>query len=101
MFNIEFSPMAAREFKKLPINIKKEISNLIDNELVKNPFMDGYKKLSGISHKIKTKLGSNDLYRVRINDYRVLYSVDNGTVTILVFKIGHRREVYQFLKSGL
>lgn len=90
--------MAAREFKKLPANIKKEIANLIDNDLSKNPFMDGYKKLSGVSQKIKTKAASDDLYRVRLKDYRILYSVNKETVTILVFKIGHRREVYQFLK---
>lgn len=38
--------------------------------------------------------GTNDRYRVRVGDYRIVYRVDDGKVTVLVLLIGHRREVY-------
>jgi len=41
------------------------------------------------------KLSGHHLYRVRQGSYRVLYSVDDDTDgTIVLIKIGHRREVY-------
>jgi mRNA interferase RelE/StbE len=37
--------------------------------------------------------GSDDVYRVRVGDYRILYRVLAGTV--LIARIGHRRDVYR------
>lgn len=39
------------------------------------------------------KLSSEDKYRVRQGDYRVVYLVDDGTQEVTIFKVGHRREV--------
>jgi mRNA interferase RelE/StbE len=39
--------------------------------------------------------GYADRYRVRQGDYRVVYSVDDAKRIVLIFKIGHRREVYR------
>ena len=45
-----------------------------------------------------TKLrGSTDLYRLRHSDYRVIYQFRKGQLTILIIKVGHRREVYKDL----
>jgi mRNA interferase RelE/StbE len=41
--------------------------------------------------------GTSDRYRIRVGDYRMIYSVDDGKVTVLVLAIGHRREVYERL----
>jgi mRNA interferase RelE/StbE len=38
--------------------------------------------------------GTSDRYRIRVGDYRIIYRVDDGKVTVLVLLIGHRREVY-------
>lgn len=38
--------------------------------------------------------GTSDRYRIRVGDYRIIYRVDDGKVTVLVLVIGHRREVY-------
>lgn len=35
------------------------------------------------------------LRRIRIGSYRVVYEVHNEKLTILVIRIGHRREVYR------
>jgi mRNA interferase RelE/StbE len=34
-------------------------------------------------------------YRIRIGDYRVLYSIDDGIKIIAVFKIAHRKDAYR------
>lgn len=34
-------------------------------------------------------------WKYRVGDYRIVADIDDGTVTILVVKIGHRREVYR------
>lgn len=38
---------------------------------------------------------SDDRYRVRQGRYRVIYEVDDGARTVMLAKIGHRRDVYR------
>lgn len=43
-----------------------------------------------------TKLvGVKDRWRVRAGDYRVIYQIDDGVLTVLVIRVAHRREVYR------
>ena len=39
--------------------------------------------------------GSDDLYRIRIGDYRVIYLVEDKHLVVLVVAVGHRRDVYR------
>jgi hypothetical protein len=32
---------------------------------------------------------------VRVSDYRIIYRIEQAILTVLVVKIGHRREVYR------
>ncbi|MBK9737928.1 MAG: type II toxin-antitoxin system RelE/ParE family toxin [Actinobacteria bacterium] len=41
------------------------------------------------------QLVERDGYRVRIGDYRVLYTIDDGVLIVAVVSVGHRREVYR------
>lgn len=43
---------------------------------------------------IKMK-GSTDTWRVRAGDYRILYTIEDDRLVVLVVKVGHRREVYR------
>ncbi len=45
-------------------------------------------------HGCRKLAGTSDRYRIRVGDYRIIYRVDDGKVTVLVLLIGHRREVY-------
>ena len=49
-----------------------------------NPRVPGYTKLSGQS-----------AYRVRVGDYRIIYEIHDAVLTVLVVRVGHRREVYE------
>lgn len=83
-YKIEFSRAAEKRLADLPQVDQKKISKRID-KLASNPFPSGHEKLSG----------HEDLYRIRQGDYRVLYTVVETKLVVLVVKIGHRREVYR------
>lgn len=53
--------------------------------LAGNPRPTGSEKLAGY----------NDRYRIRQGTYRVVYSIDDESRVVEVFRIGHRREVYR------
>ena len=42
------------------------------------------------------KLTAEDnLYRVRVGDYRIVYRIEDKRLVVLIVRIGHRREVYR------
>ena len=83
-YEIQFKTSAAKEFRKLPIEIKIRLQKAI-NALQIEPRPPGMKKLAG----------EDDLYRIRVGDYRVIYKIDDAVLLITVMRIRHRREVYQ------
>ena len=52
--------------------------------LEENPRPAGSKKLQG-----------QEGYRLRVGDYRVLYTIDDKNKQVIVLAVGHRREVYR------
>lgn len=82
-YSIEFLSSAAKEFRKLNLDVKHSLIDPI-NSLSNNPY----------SHKSK-KLKNTDLYRIRVGDYRIVYHLDHKKKTVIITKIGHRREVYK------
>ena len=44
---------------------------------------------------LAVKIKGGDYFRVRVGDYRILYSIDSGRLIILIIDIGHRREIYR------
>jgi len=41
------------------------------------------------------KLSGEEKYRLRQGHYRVVYLIDDGEQVVVVFKVGHRRDVYR------
>ncbi len=41
------------------------------------------------------KLEGGKGYRIRIGDYRVVYTINKESKTITIIRIGHRREIYK------
>ena len=39
--------------------------------------------------------GGDELYRVRVGDYRIVYQVQDSILLVLVIQIAHRREIYR------
>ena len=38
---------------------------------------------------------SDDSYRIRVGDYRIVYRIDDNAKLVTVYRIGHRGEVYR------
>lgn len=74
---------AERELDALPNTVHKRVAAKIV-ALGADPRPAGCKKLSG-----------TDGYRIRIGDYRVVYTVDDKAVIVTVVGVGHRRDVYR------
>jgi mRNA interferase RelE/StbE len=85
-FKVLFRPSVAKDLRRLPRNAVPRIIAAI-RALENSPFPRGAVKLSG----------SEELYRLRVGDYRVVYGVDASAHTILIHRVRHRREVYQNL----
>jgi mRNA interferase RelE/StbE len=84
IYRIEFTKQASKQLKALSPQEQQRIKPKID-ALVSIPRPDGVVKLSG----------EDDLYRIRVGNYRIIYSIHDNQLLILVLKIGHRRDVYQ------
>ena len=41
------------------------------------------------------KLSGQERYRLRLGNYRILYSIEDNVLTVTVVKVGHRRDVYR------
>src|SRR4030095_12856388 len=89
-YAIEIKPSAARALRLLPAparaRLLAEIAPRGDD-----PQPPGCKKLAG----------RIDRYRVRAaGAYRVVYEIDDGSLIVVVIRVGHRREVYRGLWVG-
>ena len=81
-YNIEYKASVLHDLKKLDKQVAKRILNKIKKNLSKNP-----------DEGIKLKGKFERLFRIRIGDYRVIYTKKRDAVLIL--RIGHRKKIYQ------
>ena len=70
---------------------KKFIDGLPVNE--RRRIVDAIERLPD-SGDIKRLQGHDDLFRLRVGPYRVLYTVDNGKFVIYVVDAGSRGQIY-------
>jgi len=84
MYTVLVQPSADRSLRKLPDDVQRRIVAAID-ELHKDPRPGGCKKLKG----------EDNLWRIRVGDYRVVYTIQDKKLVILVVRIAHRKDAYQ------
>jgi mRNA interferase RelE/StbE len=82
-YKLLIKPSAAKELEAISPKDRRKVITRIE-ALATDPRPHGCEKLSGQEH-----------YRVRQGDYRVVYGIDDAAQTVLVVKIGHRRDVYR------
>ena len=77
------------------IVIKKKAKKFID-KLPKNEKIRVVKAIEMLPNgeDIKKIKGHNDLFRLRVGDYRIIYTVDNGEFIVIVIDAGNRGEIY-------
>ncbi len=83
-YMIVISDSALKQLERIPKPYTKKIGQVIDR-LAESPRPSGVKKLKGMTE---------DLYRVRVGDYRIIYSIDDVIKVVDIRKIGHRKDIY-------
>ncbi|MEK7109327.1 MAG: type II toxin-antitoxin system RelE/ParE family toxin [Patescibacteria group bacterium] len=85
MYSISFASSAIREYKRLPLDFQKVVAAVFEGEFRNNPF----------SHTLDVRKLQKPLvgYRLRIGEYRVLYTVKKEMITI--YRIRHRKDAYK------
>ncbi len=73
---------AEKELDKIPLKVYRQIAKHIF-ALGTNPRPSGIKKLK------------EGIYRIRVGDYRIVYSIDDTTKIVEIIKVKHRKEVYR------
>ena len=77
------------------IIIKKPAKKFID-KLPKNEKLRIIKAIGKLpeGEDIKKLKGHDNIYRLRVGDYRILYTVDNGEFIVIVINAGNRGQIY-------
>ncbi len=87
-WRIEIERGAERDLDKLDRQVARRILAFLHERIA--PLQDP----RSIGEALKgSKLG--DFWKYRVGDYRVITSIEDGALRILVVRIGNRREVYR------
>lgn len=82
----EFKPSAFKELKKLDRKIQGQIFHFLDR------LVEDYESPRAIGLALQG--GTKKLWRYRVGDYRLICSIEDHQLIVLVLSVGHRREVY-------
>lgn len=83
-YELEISRTAEKQLKRLPGEEQRRVAAALV-ALAGNPLPRGARKLHGYE----------DVFRIRVGRYRILYSVADDRLVIIILKVGHRRDVYR------
>jgi len=82
-YEVVFKKSVSKDLRAMP---KRDLARILKwfQSLAEEPRPQGCEKLSG-----------QDRYRVRQGVYRIIYEIQDDLLTVVVVKVGHRREVYR------
>ncbi len=84
MYRITFKRSALKELADIPKPFNQNIATSID-KLAENPRPDGVKKLKG----------EYNAYRIRVGDYRIIYTLEDVIKIVEIQRIRHRKDAYK------
>jgi mRNA interferase RelE/StbE len=85
-YKVVWKRSAQKELRKLPKEAIARIIGLVET-LSENPSPPGVKKLAG----------TENTFRLRAGDCRVVYNLLQGVLVVEVIRVGHRKEIYRRL----
>lgn len=83
-YQIRVTNAARKSLESLPKNALPRIEIAIDN-LAQTPRPSSVKKLSGLKNR----------YRVRVGDYRIIYSIFDEVLVVEIVAVGTRGGIYE------
>ena len=84
-YTIKFAQSARKELERLSTNLANRVFPKIES-LARNPRSPGCRKLQGFEN----------LWCIRIGDYRVIYQVLDGEMVVDIIAVRHRSQAYRF-----
>jgi mRNA interferase RelE/StbE len=81
-YRVEIAETAAKSIAKLQPQVALRVRNAILG-LAENPHPHSVKKMRG-----------ENAYRIRVGDYRVVYTINDRVVLVIVIRVVHRRDIY-------
>jgi len=82
-YTVVLTKSAEKELYKLPLEVIPKIVSALKG-LEENPRPEGCKKLKGFKN----------LWRIRIGNYRAIYSIEEIVLLVDVRDIGNRKDIY-------
>ena len=86
MYIVELKPQAQKFIESQPKKIQRQLVKHIES-LAADPYPPNSKLLHG----------KKKLYSFRCGVYRIIYQVQHKKLTVVVAKIGHRKDIYDRL----
>ncbi len=83
-YTVQYDPRAVKELTKLDRQVARRIATAVAR-LGADPRPPGSRVLAGYP----------DLWRIRIGDYRVIYTINDAELIVLALRIAHRGSVYR------
>lgn len=81
-YQVEIKRSAAKEIAALPRRDQRRVVSAIA-ALANNPRPETARKLT------------DNAYRLRVGDYRIVYQIFDDILTVIVVRAGHRKDVYR------
>jgi mRNA interferase RelE/StbE len=83
-FRVEWKPSTKKDLRKIPPGQVRSILEAVVC-LGEQPWPVGSQKLQG----------TEGTYRVRVGDYRIVYTVSRDAAVVTIIRVRHRRDVYR------
>ena len=84
-YTVYVAPAADRDLRKLSNSVQRRIVSAIE-ALADDPRPPGVKKLAG---------QADNLWRIRVSDYRIVYQIQDERIVVLILRVGQRGDIYR------
>jgi mRNA interferase RelE/StbE len=83
-YEVEVSRTAEKQLRRLAPKDQARVVRAV-RSLADDPLPRGTRKLAGY----------DDVFRIRVGLFRILYSISSRKLVIIILKVGHRRDIYR------
>ena len=83
MYSVLFSDLALKQLRKLPKEVQQRIVSTLERIRIR-------------PEVYVTRLVGQEGFKLRVGDYRIIMDIQHNNLLILVIKVGHRRNIYDF-----
>lgn len=84
-YRVEIKKVVVKAIARLPRNLQERLSQAM-KQLAKNPRPHGYIQLKG---------QQGEFYRIRVGDWRIIYTIEDDILLVVVIQVGPRGDVYE------